>query len=192
MDALVDSPPPETPEQRAARFERDAMPLISQLYGAALKLTRNSVDAEDLLQETYTKAFTSFHQFREGTNLKAWLYRILSNAYITNYRKAQRSPKIADDPEIEDWQLAAAESHLAQPSPSAEMAAMSRLTDSRVIDAMRALKDEYRYTVYLADVEGFSYKEIADILQIPIGTVMSRLNRGRTQLRRALGQMEES
>ncbi|MCL1922360.1 MAG: sigma-70 family RNA polymerase sigma factor [Propionibacteriaceae bacterium] len=179
----------ETREDRVARFERDALPFIHQLYGGAIKLTHNSADAEDLVQETYAKAFSSFEQFTEGTNLKAWLYRILTNTYINSYRKAQRSPKISDSPDIEDWQLARAETHSVSPTASAEMEALSRLTDSRIIDAMKSLKEEYRYPVYLADVEGFSYKEIADILDIPVGTVMSRLSRGRTQLRRALQQI---
>ena len=186
----------ETRQERASRFERDALPFIDQLYSAALKMTRNPPDAEDLVQETYTKAFSAFHQFQEGTNLKAWLYRILANTYINSYRKAQRRPQIADGPEIHDWQLAQADSHASSPTPSAEMEAMNRMTDSNVVAAMRALKEEYRYVVFLADVEGFSYKEIAEILQTPIGTVMSRLSRGRAQLRRnlreAFGMAEDS
>ncbi len=176
----------ENSAERAARFERDALPFIGQLYGAALKLTRNRTDAEDIVQETYTKAFTSFHQFQPGTNLKAWLYRILSNTFINSYRKAQRSPKLSDDPQIEDWQLAQAESHSGSATATAEMEALAHLTDSRIVEAMRGLKAEYRYTVYLADVEDFSYKEIAEILRVPMGTVMSRLSRGRAQLRQAL------
>ncbi|MCL1906855.1 MAG: sigma-70 family RNA polymerase sigma factor [Propionibacteriaceae bacterium] len=181
----------ETRSDKAQRFERDALPFLDLLYAGALKLTHNQADAEDLVQETYTKAFTSFEQFQEGTNLKAWLYRILTNTFINSYRKAQRSPKISDSPDIEDWQLAKAETHAVTPTPSAEMEALNRLTDSRIVDAMKSLKEEYRYPVYLADVEGFSYKEIADILGIPVGTVMSRLNRGRTGLRRALQQIAD-
>jgi len=191
MDVPATLSPPETHAQRSFRFERDALPYIDQLYGAALKLTRHQSDAEDLVQEVYVKAFTSFNQFQEGTNLKAWLYRILTNTYINLYRKAQRSPKISDSSEIEDWQLARAESHMSNPTESAEMEAMNKLTDSRIVTAMRELKEEYRYTVYLADVEGFSYKEISDILQVPTGTVMSRLSRGRAQLRKALLQICE-
>jgi len=179
----------EAREERAARFERDALPFIDQLYGAALKLTRHQADAEDLIQETYAKAYTSFSQFQEGTNLKAWLYRILTNTYINTYRKAQRSPKVADTPEIEDWQLASAESHSSVPTASAEMEALSKLTDTRIVAAMKALKEEYRYTVYLADVEGFSYKEISVILDVAVGTVMSRLSRGRSQLRKNLQEL---
>ncbi|MDR0284198.1 MAG: sigma-70 family RNA polymerase sigma factor [Propionibacteriaceae bacterium] len=180
---------PETAGERVARFERDALPFINQLYGAAIKLTRHQSDAEDLIQETYAKAFTSFHQFQEGTNLRTWLYRILTTTYINTYRKAQRSPKLASHPDVEDWQLARAESHAGQPTASAEMEALGRLTDSRIVDAMKSLKEEYRYAVYLADVEGFAYKEIADILGIPVGTVMSRLSRGRAQLRQALQEI---
>ena len=183
---ITDAPENEPRDQRVARFERDALPFIDQLYGAALKLTRHESDAEDLIQETYARAFASFSQFEEGTNLKAWLYRILTNTYINAYRKVQRSPKIADSAEIEDWQLAKAESHASIPTASAEMEVMSRLTDSRVVTAMNSLKEEYRYAVYLADVEGFSYREIAEITGVPVGTVMSRLSRGRTQLREAL------
>ena len=179
----------ESSEQRVARFERDALPYIDQLFGAALKLTRHQADAEDLVQETYAKAFTSFSQFQEGTNLKAWLYRILTNSYISTYRKAQRSPKIADGSSIEDWQLARAESHSPSVTAWAELEAMDRLTDSRIVTAMKSLKEEYRYTVYLADVEGFSYKEISEILSVPIGTIMSRLSRGRAQLRQALQEL---
>jgi len=179
----------ETREERVTRFERDAMPFVDQLYGVALKMTRHASDAEDLVQETYAKAFTSFHQFQAGTNLKAWLFRILTNSYINTYRKAQRSPKVADSSEIEDWQLAQAESHAPTPTASAEMEAMNRLTDSNVVTAMKSLKPEYRHAVYLADVEGFSYKEVAEIVGVPIGTVMSRLSRGRAQLRHSLREL---
>ena len=189
MDTSATSTLTEGREERSARFERDALPFIDQLYGAALKLTRHQADAEDLIQETYAKAYTSFSQFQEGTNLKAWLYRILTNTYINTYRKAQRSPKLSDAGEIEDWQLASAESHASAPTASAEMEALSKLTDTRIVDAMKALKEEYRYTVYLADVEGFSYKEISAILDVAVGTVMSRLSRGRSQLRKNLQEL---
>jgi len=189
MDISLASSVAETREERAARFERDALPFIDQLYGAAIKLTRHQADAEDLIQETYAKAFTSFNQFQDGTNLKAWLYRILTNTYINTYRKTQRSPKVSDSPEIEDWQLAKADSHSTTPASSAEMEALSRLTDTRIVTAMKALKEEYRYAVYLADVEGFSYKEISAILGVAVGTVMSRLSRGRSQLRKTLQEL---
>jgi RNA polymerase sigma-70 factor (ECF subfamily) len=178
----------ETAEERRVRFERDAMQYVDQLYSAAMRMARNPADAEDLVQEAYTKAFSAFHQYKPGTNLKAWLYRILTNTYINLYRKRQREPLQSNSDTIEDWQLARAESHTSSGLRSAEAEALDHLPDTDVKRALQAIPEEFRLAVYFADVEGFAYKEISDIMNTPIGTVMSRLHRGRKMLRDMLAE----
>jgi len=171
-----------------ANFERDAMPYVGQLYAAAMRMTRNPADAEDLVQETMLKAYRAYDTFQEGTNLKAWLYRILTNTYINRYRKAQRRPTETDLGEVEDLYLyrRLGSEDTADMARSAEDQLMEGLVESDIKEAVESLPEHFRLPVLLADLEGFSYKEIAEILEIPIGTVMSRLHRGRRQLQRAL------
>ncbi len=171
-----------------ADFERDAMQYTRQLYSAAMRMTRNPSDAEDLVQETYLKAYRAYHTFQEGTNLKAWLYRILTNTYINKYRKDSRRPTEVDLGTVEDM-------YLYRRLGSEESAEAARTTEDRVLDGMvesdvkqavEELPENFRMPVLLADLEGFSYKEIAEILDIPIGTVMSRLHRGRKAMQKRL------
>jgi RNA polymerase sigma-70 factor (ECF subfamily) len=177
---------PAKAQELHERFERDAIPLLDQIYAGALRMTRNPADAQDLVQETYAKAYRAFSQFHEGTNLKAWLYRILTNTYINIYRKAQRGLAIDPTEQIEDWQMARAERHTSGGLISAEMQALENLPNPVISDAFSKVPDDFRTAVYLADVEGFSYKEIAEIMDVPVGTVMSRLHRGRKALRELL------
>jgi RNA polymerase sigma-70 factor (ECF subfamily) len=165
------------------RFEREALPLLSNLYSAALRLTRNPADAEDLVQETYLRAYRGFGSFRPGTNLRAWMYRILMNTFINAYRKRQREPQTVPDEGIDEWYLY---DRLAAAEASAESEVLERIPDEDVRAALDALPEGFRMAVLLADVEGFSYREIAEIMGIPIGTVMSRLHRGRRALEKAL------
>src|SRR5438477_2529067 len=175
---------PEDPELRE-RFEREVLPLLPSLYPAALRMTRNPSDAEDLVQETYLRAYRGFAGFREGTNLKAWMYRILTNTFINSYRKRQREPVTVQDDDIEDWFLYDRLGGTATEA-SAETEVLESIPDEDIRGALEALPEGFRMAVWLADVAGFSYKEIAEILDIPIGTVMSRLHRGRKALEKRL------
>jgi len=186
MTEIAHPPAAETDDERHERFERDALEYVNQLYGAALRMTRNPADAEDLVQEAYAKAYAAFHQYTPGTNLKAWLYRILTNTFINNYRKKQRRPQESSGEGVEDWQLHRAASHTSSEGRSAELVALDHLPDSDVTDALSSLPEDRRMVVYYADVEGMPYKEIAEVMGTPIGTVMSRLHRGRRQLRELL------
>jgi RNA polymerase sigma-70 factor (ECF subfamily) len=172
------------------RFAELAMEHMDSLYGAAIRMTRNPADAEDLVQETYLKAYRAFDSFAEGTNLKAWLYRILTNTYINAYRARRRRPEQSDIEDIEDLYLYRRLGGLeaAQAGRSAEEEVLEHLTDDQVKGAIESLPDQFRLAVLLADVEGFSYKEIAEITGVPIGTVMSRLHRGRRALQKALAE----
>lgn len=174
-----------------ANFERDALRYAPQLYSAALRMTRNPADAEDLVQETFLRAFRAYHTFTEGTNLKAWLYRILTNTYINRYRKEQRRPTEVELGELQDLYLFRRLGEVSGASVSAEKEALDRFVDSDIIEALESLPETFRMPVILADVEGFSYKEIAEILDIPIGTVMSRLHRGRKALQRKLWKLAQ-
>ena len=169
-------------------FADQAMEYAPQLYSAALRMTRNRADAEDLVQEAYLRGYRSFHTFQEGTNLRAWLFRILTNAYINRYRAKQRRPQESDLGEIEDLYLyrRLGSMETAAAGMSAEEQFLDVFTDDEVKQALEDLPDNFRLPVLLADVEGFAYKEIAEMLDIPIGTVMSRLHRGRKAMQRAL------
>lgn len=199
MTALLAPPEPDLPrldlrgmpdltvdDDLKRAFEEQALPYMDQLYAAAMRMTRNPADAADLVQETFVKAFQAFRSFEQGTNLKAWLYRIQTNTYINLYRKRQRDPYRGSIDELEEWQLADATSATATTSRSAEAEAIDHLPDSDVKDALAAMPEDFRLAVFLADVEGFSYQEIADIMKTPVGTVMSRLHRGRKLLRERL------
>jgi RNA polymerase sigma-70 factor (ECF subfamily) len=172
-------------------FERDAMPFAHQLFSTALRMTRNHAEAEDLVQETYLKAYRAYDSFREGTNLKAWLYRILTNSYINRYRRQMRRPVETGLDDFEDLYLYHRISDMSKVAQSAEDEVLDMFVDEQVKDALESLPEHFRLPVLLADVEGFSYKEIAEIMDVPIGTVMSRLHRGRKALQKALWEYAE-
>lgn len=167
-------------------FEQQALPLMQQLYGAALRWTRNPADAEDLVQETFAKAFTAWSQFQQGTNLKAWLYRIMTNTHINMYNKRAKDQAKGGLDELEDWQLGAAESLTSQNSRSAELEAIDNLPSETIKQALNEIPEEFRMVVYYAAVDGLPYSEIAEIMQTPVGTVMSRLHRGKKLLKKLL------
>jgi RNA polymerase sigma-70 factor, ECF subfamily len=179
-----------TDQQRRERFEAEVLPLLDRLYSAALRYTRNPTDAEDLVQETVAKAYRSFHQYQPGTNLRAWLYRVLHTTYISMYRKAQRRPQEALKEEVDDYSFY--DEIARSGGRSAEREVLESLTSEEVRAAIAELPETFRVAVYLADVEGFAYKEIADIMDTPVGTVMSRLHRGRKALQKALAEYARS
>ena len=169
------------------RFQEEAIPLLDSLYSGALRMTRNPADAEDLLQETMLRAYRSFDRFEEGTNLKAWLFRILTNAYINTYRKKQREPQKISQDEIEDFDLyRELKDHDPQLSVTPETLVLDRLVDGDILQAIEDLPEQFRLAVLLSDVEDFSYAEMAEIMGVPLGTVMSRLHRGRKALQKRL------
>jgi RNA polymerase sigma-70 factor, ECF subfamily len=179
--------PKDLTPDRKARFEQDVVPFMGQLYPAALRMTKNPSDAEDLVQETIAKAYAAFHQFRPGTNLRAWLHRILANTFINGYRKRRREPPaVPGDDFHEDWQTSA--DRLIPPVRSAEAEALDRMADSDILRALRDLPEDFRVAIYLADIEGYPYREVAEMMGTPIGTVMSRLHRGRRKLREKLAK----
>ncbi|HET9894724.1 MAG TPA: sigma-70 family RNA polymerase sigma factor [Streptosporangiaceae bacterium] len=174
-----------TPAARKSEFDAQIRPYLDALYLAALRMTRNPTDAEDLVQETLTKAYSGYHHFTPGTNLRAWLHRILANTFINSYRKTKREPAISPgaDPGS-DWQFG--HDPLAGPARSAEAEALDKMTDSAALTALRELPDDFKTAIWLADVEGYPYREVAAMMGTPIGTVMSRLHRGRGKLRQQL------
>ncbi|MBY5163843.1 sigma-70 family RNA polymerase sigma factor [Salsipaludibacter albus] len=176
-----------TDAQRRDLFEQQVMPEVDRLYGAAMRYTHDPTEAQDVVQETVAKAFQSFHQFQQGTNLRAWLYRILHTTYISMYRKKQRRPQEALQESIDDFSFY----DEARTGDSAEYEVLETITDEQVKEALADLPEAFRMAVYLADVEGFAYKEIAEIMDTPIGTVMSRLHRGRKALQKALRDYAE-
>src|SRR5687768_5225785 len=189
---MADASPVELTSDEKRRFQEDALPLLDSLYAGALRMTRNPPDAEDLVQETMLRAYRAFDRFEAGTNLKAWLFRILTNAYINTYRKKQREPKKVSSDELEDFDLfQELKNHDASFTRSAETAVLDSLIDSDIIEALDDLPEQFRLAVVLSDLEDFSYAEMAEIMDVPLGTVMSRLHRGRKALQKRLWELAQ-
>jgi RNA polymerase sigma-70 factor, ECF subfamily len=177
-------------DEARERFQRDALPLLDSLYGAALRMTRNPADAEDLVQETMLRAYRAFDRFEPGTNLKAWLFRILTNAYINVYRKRKREPQKVSSDELEDFDLyQELKDHESSWDETPENIVLDNLVDSDILQAIEELPEQFRLAVVLSDIEGFTYAEMAEIMDVPMGTVMSRLHRGRKALQQRLGEL---
>jgi RNA polymerase sigma-70 factor (ECF subfamily) len=174
-----------TDERR--RFQEEALPLLDSLYGGALRMTRNPADAQDLVQDTMLRAYRAFSSFQPGTNLKAWLFRIMTNAYINTYRRRQREPRKVSSDEVEEFDLyQTLKDHDTAWDETPENIVLDALVDSDIIEAIDDLPEQFRMAVVLSDIEGFSYAEMAEIMDVPMGTVMSRLHRGRKQLQERL------
>ena len=187
---MAEASPVELTADERRRFQADALPLLDSLYGAALRMTRNPQDAEDLVQETMLRAYRAFDRFEAGTNLKAWLFRILTNAYINTYRKRQREPQKVSADEVEEFDLyQELKNHDTQFEATPESIVLDSLVDSDIIDAIDDLPEQFRLAVVLSDIEGFSYAEMAEIMDVPMGTVMSRLHRGRKALQKRLWEL---
>jgi RNA polymerase sigma-70 factor (ECF subfamily) len=187
---VAEASPVDLTADERRRFQADALPLLDSLYGAALRMTRNPQDAEDLVQETMLRAYRAFDRFEAGTNLKAWLFRILTNAYINTYRKRQREPQKVSADEVEEFDLyRELKNHDTQFEATPESIVLDSLVDSDIIDAIDDLPEQFRLAVVLSDIEGFSYAEMAEIMDVPMGTVMSRLHRGRKALQKRLWEL---
>ena len=187
---MAEARPATLNEEAVQRFQRDALPLLDSLYGAALRMTRNPADAEDLVQETMLRAYRSFDRFEPGTNLKAWLFRILTNAYINAYRKKQREPQKVSQDQIDDFDLyQELKDHDPELTRTPENIVLDSLVDSDILEAIEDLPEQFRLAVVLSDIEGFSYAEMAEIMDVPMGTVMSRLHRGRRALQKRLWEL---
>jgi RNA polymerase sigma-70 factor, ECF subfamily len=187
---VAETTPVELTEDERRRFQADALPLLDSLYGAALRMTRNPQDAEDLVQETMLRAYRAFDRFEAGTNLKAWLFRILTNAYINTYRKRQREPQKVSADEVEEFDLyQELKNHDTQFDSTPESIVLDSLVDSDITEAIDDLPEQFRLAVVLSDIEGFSYAEMAEIMDVPMGTVMSRLHRGRKALQKRLWEL---